>query len=181
MRALKPAISIVAVIFWCGSTGTALADQSIVYSIHETPADPNSPVVLKVTLTVTEDQQDGSSIGWRVVQARFESMDVPVSTWTAADPPVDTIDGLWWIVHADPNNPATEEIVMPPAVSGTAAAEDPTDPDLEYAFDGLFYDVEQRGALYEVTGSLNFSFVLAGETAAFEEGGDEPVEVEPHA
>jgi hypothetical protein len=179
MRALSLTIGIVAAVLLGGSSSIAQASSHIAYQIHEVPDDPNSPIVFTVTLKIEEVDREGDLVGWEVLEARFERTENTTRVWMKTVPFVATSDGLWWIEHADPNNPTIGEFVLPPEMSGTAPALGSVDPDLDFLFSGVAWDPEVLGSPYAVTGGLSYSFTLVGESEPLEEGENGPVEVEP--
>ena len=65
--------------------------------------------------------------------------------WEDEDPEVDTTDGLWWVEHADPDNPVPSDFVETAPVAGTAIAADPEDPDLDFDVAGVPYTEPPEG------------------------------------
>jgi hypothetical protein len=177
MRDQKATIWLVAAAIAVGSTSTALASQSISYKIHETPEDPNSAVVFVVTLTVDEADRDGDKVGWEVLEAYIEQAGTPASAWVKNAPLVWTTDGLWWITHADPDNPVVEEFASPPAITGTAEVHSQGTESLVFQLEGTVYDQQLKGTPYAVNGALDYVFALANTTEPLKEGGGEIVDV----
>lgn len=149
------------------SAQESVPDQIISYVLHETPADPESAVVFTVELDLTAVDFDGDWVGWEVAEARFlQPLDPGGDTvWVEQLPFVDTLDGLWWIEHADPEAPVDAEFVLPPLLEGTAIAQDAADPDMDYSFEGLVYvpPPEPEDSPYETTGALDCLCWLVGE------------------
>ncbi len=157
------------------------ADTNVTYLIHESAADPNSPVLLRVTLSLQAQDQDGSSIGWAVTGMSFVQPGVEGAadrTWSETAPTLPTVDGLWWVEHADPNAPQTSEFSSPPALAGRAAAAVTTEADLDYELAGTGGTaVTSEPGI--ITVSLNHKFMQVGEAIPLAEGTAEPVELEP--
>lgn len=152
-------------------------DQAIEYRIRETPNAPESAVVFTITLYLTAGDVDGDEVGWEIEEIRFRQ---PISQsleilWIEASPVVDSPDGLWWVEHADPQDPQIGEFDMPPLLTGTADAEYSEDPDLHYSFEGVAY-VSPPSPPFQDTVALDYILTLAGEDDPIEEGDDEPVE-----
>ena len=177
MRAHRATFWFVAAAFAVGSTSITLASQSVSYRIHETPDDPNSAVAFVVTLTIDEADRDGDKVGWEVVEAYIEKPDAPTGDWSTSDPLVWTTDGLWWITHADPDNPVLEEFASPPAITGTALAQSQGTENLNFELAGMVYSQQANGAPYAVNGALDYVFALVSATEPLKEGGEETVEV----
>ncbi len=152
---------------------------AITFYIHDDPADPESDVVYVVNLTVKADKEDGESVGWIITKAEIRKPDSggPDQVWIEESPTVNTPDGLWWIDHDDHAAPKLEEFVLPPSLDGTADAQNPSDPDLEYDLEGVTYVPPRRGGLYAITGALTYSFTMVGQTEPDDSGDDEPVEL----
>ena len=85
-------------------------------------------------------------------------------------------NGLWWIKHADPEDPVLSEFLLPPLLEGVAKAEDPGNDDLEYMVEGVTYDPPPGGPPFEPTAALDYQYALVGQKTPPEEGDDEPVE-----
>ena len=133
--------------------------------IHDDPSDPESDVTFKIKLALTESDSDGDSIGWDVTSIEFRQIHAsgPDTVWVESSPSVPTGDGLWWVTHADPTDPQTDEFVMPPNLSGTAVAQDSKDDDLDYDFEGVTYTPPPPPGEppYEVTAGMDYYFALA--------------------
>lgn len=147
---------------------SAAADTStpevIAYSIHETPDDPSTPVVLTLTLSITASETSGNSVGWDVTSIEFRQPGTgggADTVWIESAPSVPTSDGLWWIDHADANDPQEEEFVLPPHLTGTATAQDPNDDDLDYDFEGMAYaePTSPEEPPYEITAAMDYIFL----------------------
>ena len=151
--------------------------QEVVYKIHDDPNDPNSTVVFTVWLTLAPKARDGDSIGWEVEQIRFRQVGEgggSDTTWTESNPAVTTADGRWWIEHADPDHPQLAEFDDPPRFQGAATADDPSDDDLEYDFQGVNNASIEP---WNPTGWLDYEFALVGASEPLLSGTDDPVEV----
>lgn len=116
----------------------ALADlpsgRTLTYDVRETPADGDSPLIYEYEMHLTAQQQNGNSIGWDVDSVTIRELDANgqvINTWVDSTPNVDSADGLWWAVHADPANPVLGEFAESPPIDGTAGA------DMDYEFEGL--------------------------------------------
>jgi hypothetical protein len=152
------------------------AQQDVVYRIYDDPNDPNSDIVFTVWMKLTPEDQDGDSVGWDVKQIRFRQIGQGNgdTLWTESDPNVPTGDGLWWVDHADADNPQLSEFDNPPRLQGLAPADDPVDKDLDYELEG---DTYTGTAPWPVTAGLKYKFGLDGEPTPLETGEDEPVGV----
>jgi hypothetical protein len=154
------------------------------YGIHETPADPNSPLTFLITLSLMASAGDCTATGWAITTVEIRQIDPnsgPDTVWTQADPNVPTPDGLWWVNHADVASPQANEFVLPPHLVGTAIADDPNDADLEYDFVGVTYTppAAPETPPYDVTAALDYALVRVGEEIPIGEGSAEPTEGDP--
>jgi hypothetical protein len=115
------------------------ADRTLKLEIHSVPSDPESPVDFIVVLELTAEDVDGDAVGWAVTSIRIGQLDewgFTIGDWSQSDPVVASTDGLWWLEHADGENPTTSEFVILPTILGTAAPELANDPDLDFFLEG---------------------------------------------
>lgn len=157
-RFLKPCLILVGLLV--GPAFGLPPDRVVNYAIRVDPTNPNSRVQYVLSSTVSAQEQDGDWIGWEVQNYTITEKAVLGSdtVWAVDLPFVDTTDGLWWVEHADPDNPNRPEFVVPAAVIDTAVANDPGIPDLYFDVVGAPYTPPAEGAPFEVTGALNFVF-----------------------
>lgn len=160
------------------------ATHTVRYGIHETPADPNSPLTFLITLSLAASAGDCTATGWHIATIELRQVDPnagPDTVWTHDDPNVSTPDGLWWVSHADVSSPQSSEFVLPPHLVGTAAAADPNDADLEYDIVGVAYTppAAPESPPYAVTAATTFELHIVGEPTPIESDSDAPVEVDP--
>lgn len=154
--------------------------QDVVYRIHADPDDANSAVTFAVWLKLEQADVDGDSAGWDITSIRFRLVGEggqPDTLWTVSEPNVPTSDGLWWVTHADPEDPQLCEFATPPHLTGTAPANESSDPDLNYDFEAGNYTTPPGGDPWDVTTGLSYSFTQVGDEDPVEAGEDEPVEV----
>jgi hypothetical protein len=153
----------------------------IEYWLHETPDDPNSPVVFGITLSLEIADQDGDQIGWDITSIEIREVGDPDTVWVEDDPSVPAADGLWWVTHEDPNEPTNDEFVVPPHLHGIADAQDPGGDDLEYDVEGKTYVPPALPELppHEITAALDYEFTVVGDDEPVGGGKDEPVEIPP--
>ena len=180
-----PILCLSAVAF-CAQYASADPPQTLLveYWIHETPTDPNSDITFKIRMWLASEEVDGDQVGWDVTTIEVRQMGDnggPDTVWTDTTPTVPTPDGLWWVEHADPDNPEAGEFVMPPGLTGTADADDPNDDDLVYDFEGVTYTPPQDPSEppYDTTGALDYGFTLNGDEDPLASGEDKPVELPP--
>jgi len=156
-------------------------DRNVYFLVRQNPDNPSSPIQYYFTLELTADSQDGNEVGWAVVAFSItEKATLGSDTvWSLVDPFVDTADGLWWVTHADPDNPVRSEFTLPVRVADTAVAEDPSDDDLDFDMAGVDYTPPPEGAPYEVTAALDFSLKRSStppDDPPDDSGDDEPVD-----
>jgi hypothetical protein len=146
----------------------SLVSWTVRYWVHETPAEPNSPVVIKYTLFLEAAGGDCTATGWRIAALEVRHMDPnggPERVWTHSNPNVPTEDGLWWVNHADVSSPESADFSLPPHLVGVAAAADPNDPDLQYDVVGVD-DAPSNPPPYTVTAVLRHVLTLVGSQVA---------------
>lgn len=158
-------------------------NQTVEYRIRETPTDPDSLVVFVIIMELAPSDSDGNEIGWEITEMEFHQthrFESECTIWVEESPMVPSADGLWWIEHQDPENPELSEFVMPPLLEGTADAQDPSNPDLHYRLEGVTYAPPPPPGRqpFDITAALDYQFTLVGEQDPFEEGKEEPVEVD---
>jgi len=158
--------------------------SAIRYDLREDPGDLSSAVIWTIELGIQAEQADGSYVGWLIHSVTISGIDQdgqPTNVWIDASPGLSPSGGLWWVEHADPDNPQRSEFAMPPHLQGTASAEDPIDEDLDYDFEGKTYTppAPPEEPPYEVTAALDYTFTPVGSGAPIASGEDEPVEVPP--
>lgn len=158
----------------------AVNTEIVSFGIYDDPSDEqNRKLIYWIVLYLEEDDRDANSIGWRVVKVKIIEFNDPGADrdWIDLSPTVDTSDGLWWVDHADLNDPQPEEFVMPPFVDGTADSQGAQEEaDLDYEFEGVELVASQ--SWFAVTAALTFKFILNGETTPLINRTFEPVEVE---
>jgi hypothetical protein len=152
--------------------------MDVVYRIHDDPDDPNSAIVFTVMLSLEAEEVDENWIGWQITEIRFRQPGQngdPDTIWIESDPDVPAHDGLWWVDHADRDDPQLDEFAEPPHLVGIAAAVDPNDADLKYDFEGVGYTPGSGGPPWDATAALDYKFTLDGQSSPLESGTDEPV------
>lgn len=162
-----------------GAPAEAVQEYLVTYRIHEQPEDPNSLVVLLVSLVVREASRDGSSIGWEISEAGFEQPGSPPSEWGESSPLVPSPDGLWWIQHVNVESPSSAEFAAPPLLTGIAIVLSTATTSLSFEIEGLSNPVEPVTEPYPVTGVFKYNFKLVEGGTLLAAGEEVPVEVEP--
>ncbi len=159
---------------FCGFVGLAAdaahaqlpADRTLKLAFHETPSDPESPIVLIVELELSAEDIDGDSVGWSVEQLRVAELDdygFTVGEWIQTEPTVATGDGLWWVEHDDAQEPDNGEFVILPLMAGTAVSVMQNQPALDFFMEGVDDD-PPGGAPYPVTSVLDVALVRTDES-----------------
>jgi hypothetical protein len=156
----------------------------VTYGIHETPTQSSGPIVFLVKLSLRRQNMDGSSIGWHITSIQIIQKGPNGSSdavWTQDNPSVSSPDGLWWIDHANAEEPQPSEFELSPHLTGTAAAADPNLPDLTYDVKGEPYAVPLPPTQppYVVTGAMDWNFTRVGDQNPLDEGSGDPIDVDP--
>jgi hypothetical protein len=146
------------------------------YYIHENPSNSSSAVVFQIGLSLKEINRNGADVAWKIELLKLTQPQSGggAKVWTKSDPPVPTSDGLWWVTHDDPDQPTRDEFALPPHLQGTAQAENPSDANMKYDFEGKPFSGMPP---WPVTAALDYVFTLVGNSTPEEEGDDEPSEV----
>lgn len=85
------------------------ADRTISYKIHETPSDPQTAVDWTVELDLKAASSKGANdIGWEIQEIRITDEGTQAVEWCEVNPYSNPSDNLWWLAHADGNNPTIE-------------------------------------------------------------------------
>jgi hypothetical protein len=121
--------------------GLALAlppDQVVVYDIKSDSSNPSSTTVIRLTLKLHAVQQVDDQIAWQVLECwvRHPTVGSPDEVWLESLPAVGTSDGLWWVQHANPAEPAVTDFTAVPLISGRGTRVGGQGDDLDYAFEG---------------------------------------------
>ena len=152
-------------------------DRTIAYNIHADTRDPESPVLISTEVLMTAMERLSNEVGWypyQIVITQYDSEGEIVETWTEDYPELTTSDSLWWVAHADPMEPTNAEFSKPPELSGTAVAQSPHGPTMNYFLVGK----EASGpAPFAVTSYVDYSFERSDEPEPVDEGDDEPADV----
>jgi hypothetical protein len=137
MRTIQLFTGVVSLFLAIGSQGVKANPPStaVTFQIREVPTDLNSAVLFTVTLAIDAVSVDQDAVGWSISQATFQETGAG-RIWARSDPPIDTVDGLWWVKHADVENPVTAEFRYPPTLQGIAPPVSGTTDSLDYAFAG---------------------------------------------
>ncbi|MBX3395860.1 MAG: hypothetical protein KF841_10885 [Phycisphaerae bacterium] len=150
------------------------------YGIRYTlPADQVTGDYYVLRLALSAEDQSGSSVGWGVSQVDirlFNRFDVEQGRWIDTGPAVGTIDGLFWVLHDDPEAPELAEFEALPKISGIADEAGQSFPA------GLEYEIESAGPRSLATTSLmaqmNYRLQFENEENPETEGEDETVVVD---
>ena len=179
MKTKNSASVLTVLLAFCGVVDARSPDRTIQFELHETIGQPFSDKDFLITMGLMKEQQDGDSIGWDVVVVTVRELDNGnvVETWFTTNPTINTADNLWWIEHADPDNPANSEFLIPPLIEGTAGHVNPTEAALEFKFEGALYVAPPGGPPYDDTASLTTLLKEEGDPTPKKEEEDEPVEM----
>lgn len=150
------------------------ADQTIHWSFRENPEDPESTVEIHAIVTLSAVEVDEENVGWSVASVEFirgEGEDE--TSWVEVAPPLETPDGLWWVAHADVENPQLDEFIDTPLLSGRAYSDDPEEVDLLYEIESA---TPMEGGPFEQTSGVSYLLAAADTNEPVKEGEQEPVE-----
>lgn len=147
---------------------------------HSIPNDPQSSVSLVVTLLMTSVSVDGNSVGWGIDAAFFAR---PIENggwkqWQSGPIEVnDSIDGLWWVTHADISAPAESEFTVLPALAGWGEPEAPGDAELLFVIEASESGVQaDPNAPYSLQTAYGRYYFTDGDLEV--DGDEDPVEVD---
>ena len=175
--------SVLAILFaFCGAVDARPPDHTLQFNLRETEGDPTSAIDFTLTLALMNAEQDGDSIGWDVVSVTIREWNANgtvENTWYKTNPFVDTADELWWIEHDNSLALLTSEFLLPPRIADTAPSMNPTEPSLEFDFEGAEYVEPQEGAPFEDTASLTTLLQEPDAPAPKKKRREEPVETDP--
>ncbi|MCG8406726.1 MAG: hypothetical protein MI923_16140 [Phycisphaerales bacterium] len=155
-------------------------DRTIIYEIHETPSDPKTTVAWTVELELkAADSTSADDIGWEIQVIRITDEGAQAE-WCEVNPYENGGDNLWWLSHADGNNPTVEEFTEPPLIQGTATN---ATNDLDYDFEGTVYTppAPPQQPPYPVTSLLCYTFHIVGEPDPEADEDDEPADTNDDA
>lgn len=167
--------------------GVALAlppDQLVQYHIKSDPLNPLSTTVVSVTLKLHATQQVDDEIAWQVLKIWIwrpgvGSLD---EFWTEDLPTVQTSDGLWWVAHQNPAQPAIPEFTAPPLISGRATRVGQGD-DLAYSIEALSDPPDPPPGVQEPYESISwfyfYYFRYWNQQNPFEQGRDKWIWIPP--
>lgn len=149
------------------------------FYVHESPADPNSPLLYEMTFTLEPAETAGNLVGWQVVKSTLVRPDGGEDhVFFDAAPAVDTPDGLWWVEHDDIDTPVIAEFSATPPMSGLALANEPADTDLEYSFDGHgAYTPSGGSSQFLAFASVTFVIIESGDPQPVKEGNPLPMPI----
>ncbi len=152
-------------------------NRTIFFNIHTDPANPESPVLVSIQVSLEAREREGNVVGWYplwVAITQFGPQGEVVESWTHFDPLL--LDGLWYVAHENPLEPASEEFTNPPELSGVAESDTPNGPTLEYFVAGNA-PVTPPISPYPITSILDYSFQRSDDPAPIDEDEDEPVDI----
>ncbi len=156
--------------------GELPADQQVVFCIHESPGNSESPIRQAIILQLTAQSIDDGEVGWQIAAVQFHDISSGVSRiWTQLAPVVNSSDGLWWVTHNDPLTPDVAEFAKPPHLQGQAAAAEAGAPGLSYDLHGKAWGT--ANSPFPRTGCLDFLLQLLDETQPLVFGAETPVPV----
>jgi hypothetical protein len=173
----------VSALLWLGAAAQATlpADTAVVFKLRAVPTNPQSAVVWTIRLDLKAQQVRENYVGWLIdllTISHFDANGQVDAKWQKQQPDVPSIDGLWWVRHADPLAPTLPEFAMVPGLSGTAPVVSGASADMDYRFNGVPYVPPPEGPLYDGNvAALDFTFIIYPGPEPIDEGDDEPAEV----
>lgn len=185
MQARRRGLYVLVVFAFLGGVAYGLpADRVVTIGIRSNPDNPTSPVHYEAALSLSAVAQDGNWIGWEVVNLTFrEKATLGTDTvWSIDYPLVDTQDELWWVEHADPNQPVRTDFKELAPITGVALPVTPGMKNLDFSIEGVPYTPPPEGAPYASTSAISFRLRLTTETTsdptqvATDSGTGEPID-----
>lgn len=168
------ALTAIVVLPICPALAQLPPQQTIQLRLRQSPFDPNSNVEFYVVATLEAVDCDSDQVGWSVASMEFFQDDGNgIKSWVEIQPVLDTIDGLWWVTHGDPQAPVLEEFLTTPLLQGVATADDPVDEDLAYE---ILAEEATPSTPYQTTATVTYALAAADTSEPVKDGTDEPVE-----
>ena len=153
------------------------ANRVVRFFVRETPTDVESDLIFASALKISASERDGESVGWSISEIRLKEYSSPVRIWIDDSPTTPSPSGLWWIDHVDGDVPEDSEFDVTPSMTGTAAAQDPNDDDMDYDLLGATYSPPPSLFGGSVS-SQTFDFTFDGESTPYIDGTDEPTAID---
>jgi hypothetical protein len=151
------------------------------YNIHTDTQNPASPVLISMGVYLTAQDRIGDEVGWypqSIVITQYNAQGGIVHSWIEVFPDPTSTDPLWYVTHADPMAPVSDEFTNPPELSGTADSVTPNGPKLDYFLLG-----KNAGSPpvtpYPITSIIDYSFKRSDEPEPIDADEDEPAETPP--
>ena len=174
---LRSVVAAVVLAVGAASPAVALpADQTVVYTMRETPGQSGSAMVFRVTMHLKAVSAEGDSVGWSATEVEFHQPSD--GRWIETAPVFETSDGLWWVDHFDPESPIIDEFSSPPLIQGRATAQAPSTVDLDYWFVSAGSNSSLAASSLAATTLIDYTFTAAGSSEPTAEGDDEPVDID---
>ena len=155
--------------------------RAVYYNIHSDTQNPQSPVLISMRVLLTAQDRIGDEVGWYTKSiwiTQYDEQGAILGSWTEEFPEPSSTDPLWYVAHANPLEPESAEFSNPPELSGTADADTPNGPSLDYSLLGKNVGVPPI-APYPITSIIDYSFQRSDEPEPIDEDEDEPVDTPP--
>ena len=155
--------------------------RAVYYNIHSDTQNPQSPVLISMRVLLTAQDRIGDEVGWYTKSiwiTQYDEQGAILGSWTEEFPEPSSTDPLWYVAHANPLEPESAEFSNPPELSGTADADTPNGPSLDYYILGKNVGVPPI-APYPITSIIDYSFQRSDEPEPIDEDEDEPVDTPP--
>jgi len=154
-------------------------NRSVIFQTHADPQDTESPVVTSVEIRLTAVSRNGNSVAWSAAWIEitlFDEYSEVFDIWFEENPVLETGNGLWQVVHANPLMPTAAEFALPPEMSGIAASTLLEDDALVYYLKGE--SVGAPNSPYAITSIMDYSFRMTEDPEPLDEGDGNPVETD---
>lgn len=152
----------------------------VAYVVRHDPNNPASAVDWTIQFSLKKVSVSGNQVGWRIksLEVNRFGQDGQISdTWIKSLPAVSSSDGLWWVTHADPSDPQLAEFNAPPALTGSAAAQQIGGEALTFSISGAAYSPPEGDPPFGGNVSaLSIDFAVAS-LPPLDQRTDEPAEI----
>lgn len=152
-------------------------DRMLTYHLYSVPNDSTSTLSWTIELQISVDSINGSIAKWAVTSVRVtDNRPGPTQgrQWEDLSPVLATIDGLWHVIHADPQNPDVSEFWNLPFLHRVAGA-------LTSGYGDMTYQIQSTSVEPPANGNpprLAYRLVVGSDPDPVAFSADEPVLVQ---